>query len=105
MPLQRRFPKRGFKNYPFKTTYNVVNLSRLLEAFEGVNEISLEAIYGRGLAVNGSPVKILGDGEVTGALKVEAHKLSAQAREKLEKAGGAASALKAKPCLRKGRKV
>ena len=93
MPLQRRLPKRGFKNYPFKTTYCVVNLSRLLEAFESETEISLEAIYGRGLAVNGSPVKILGDGEVTRALKVEAHKFSAQAREKLEKAGGAASAL------------
>ncbi len=93
MPLQRRLPKRGFKNYPFKTTYSVISIGRLVEAFEGVTEITLEAIYARGLAVNGSSVKILGDGEISVALKVEAHKFSASAREKLEKAGGAVTQL------------
>ena len=93
MPLQRRLPKRGFKNYPFKTTYSVISIGRLVEAFEGVTEITLEAIYARGLAVNGSSVKILGDGDISVALKVEAHKFSASAREKLEKAGGAVTQL------------
>ena len=95
MPLQRRLPKRGFKNYPFKVTYSVISLGRLLEAFPEITEISLEAIYGRKLAVNGSPVKILGDGDVSAALQVEAHKFSASARQKIENAGGKANALEA----------
>jgi large subunit ribosomal protein L15 len=93
MPLQRRLPKRGFKNYPFKVTYCVVSLKRLAEAFAGQNSISLEEIYGRGLAKNGAPVKILGDGELSSALTVEAHKFSASAREKIQNAGGEAKAL------------
>ena len=95
MPLQRRLPKRGFKNYPFKITYSVISLGRLVEAFPEITEISLEAIYGRKLAVNGSPVKILGDGDVSAALQVEAHKFSASARQKIENAGGKANALEA----------
>lgn len=93
MPLQRRLPKRGFKNFPFKTTYCIVSLARLAAAFEGKTEISLEDIYGRGLADNGALVKVLGDGEISAALKVEAHKFSASAREKLQNAGGEARAL------------
>ena len=93
MPLQRRLPKRGFKNYPFRTRYSVISLARLIEAFEGKTEISLEDIYARGLAKTGTPVKVLGDGEVTAALKVEAHKFSASAKEKLQGAGGEAKAL------------
>lgn len=93
MPLQRRLPKRGFKNYPFRTRYSVVNLSDLVSHFEGKTEISLEDIYGRGLAKNGSEVKVLADGDVSVALKVEAHRFSASAREKLQNAGGEAREL------------
>lgn len=93
MPLQRRLPKHGFKNEPFKVTYSVVSLTRLQEAFEGKTEISLEEIYARGLAKNGAPVKVLGDGEIAIALKVEAHKFSKSAAEKIQKAGGEAIAL------------
>lgn len=93
MPLQRRLPKHGFKNHPFKVTYSVVSLTRLQEAFEGKTEISLEEIYARGLAKNGAPVKVLGDGEIAIALKVEAHKFSKSAAEKIQKAGGEAIAL------------
>ena len=93
MPLQRRLPKHGFSNFVFKATYSVVSLARLQEAFEGKNEISLEDIYARGLAKNGSPVKVLGDGEMTVACKVEAHKFSKSAAEKIQKAGGEAIAL------------
>lgn len=95
MPLQRRLPKRGFKNYPFRNRYEVVNLSDLVSHFEGKTEISLEDIYARGLAKNGYPVKVLADGEVSVALKVEAHKFSASAVEKLQKAGGEAKAIEA----------
>jgi large subunit ribosomal protein L15 len=93
MPLQRRLPKRGFKNHPFRIRYAIVNLADLLTHFAGKTEISLEDIYARGLARSGSPVKVLGDGELAVALTVEAHRFSASAREKLEKAGGAAKAL------------
>lgn len=93
MPLQRRLPKRGFKNYPFRVRYEVINLGLLLAAFEGVSEITLDDIYERGLARIGCPVKILGDGEISTALTVEAHKFSASAMEKIQKAGGKAVAL------------
>lgn len=89
MPLQRRLPKRGFKNYLFKITFEVINLDRLQAAFEGKNEISLDDIYERGLCRFGAPVKILGGGEVTSALKVEAHRVQpGPAAEKIRAAGG-----------------
>ncbi len=93
MPLPRRLPKRGFKNYLFKVTYSVINLARLAETFEGKTEITLEDIYARGLAAYGTPVKVLGEGEVSAALKVEAHKFSRSAVEKLRAAGGEAKEL------------
>jgi large subunit ribosomal protein L15 len=96
MPLQRRLPKRGFKNYPFRNRYEVVNLADLVSHFEGRTEISLEDIYGRGLARNGFPVKVLAGGDISVALSVEAHKFSAAAVEKLQKAGGSAKALEEK---------
>lgn len=94
MPLQRRLPKRGFKN-PFREEYVGINVGRLLEAFEGKSEISLVDIYERGLCKRGAPVKILGTGEVTTAVTVEAHRFSAAAAEKIAKAGGSAKVLEA----------
>jgi large subunit ribosomal protein L15 len=93
MPLQRRLPKRGFKNYPFRTRYEVINLDRLAETFENAANISLDDIYARGLASPGAAVKILGRGELTLAFTVEAHKFSASASEKILKAGGQVKAL------------
>ncbi len=93
MPLQRRLPKRGFKNAPFKATYEVINLDRLVASFEGKTNITLEDIYERGLCKAGASVKILGVGEVSVALTVEAHKFSASAAEKIRNAGGEAKAL------------
>ena len=97
MPLQRRLPKHGFKNFPFKVAYQVINLDRLVAAFGDKTDISLDDIYQRGLAPFGSPVKILAGGEVQGALKVEAHKFSTTAAEKIRKAGGEARELEAAP--------
>lgn len=88
MPLIRRLPKRGFNNAAFHKNYAVVNLSDLESFKEGtvVNEQSLrEAKLLRG---NGAALKILGDGELKHALTIEADKVSASAREKIEKAGG-----------------
>ncbi|OBQ57589.1 50S ribosomal protein L15 [Halodesulfovibrio spirochaetisodalis] len=93
MPLARRLPKRGFSNAKFKAVYDVINLDRLAEAFEGQNNITLEDIYARGLAKNGAAVKILGRGELSAALTIEAHKFTASALEKIQNAGGEAKAL------------
>lgn len=88
MPLIRRLPKRGFNNAAFHKRYAIVNLSDL-NAFEAgavVNEQLLrESNLVRGQFVG---IKILGDGELKHDLKVEADKVSAAAREKIEKAGG-----------------
>ncbi len=89
MPLVRRTPKRGFTNI-FRIEVSAVNLSRL----EGLGgEISPELLQEHGLARVGRPVKILGDGEVTQALKVSAHQFSKSARAKIEAAGGSCETL------------
>jgi large subunit ribosomal protein L15 len=95
MPLQRRLPKRGFKNALFRQRYEVINLDRLLAAFQGAPAISLDEIYARGLARRGAPVKILARGEIAAAVSVEAHTFSALAAEKIRKAGGQARTLEA----------
>ncbi len=87
MPLQRRLPKRGFTALD-KKVYTLVNL-RDLEQFEAGSVIDVEALSLAGLVnkvVDG--VKILGDGELTKALTVKAHKFSKSAQEKIEAAGG-----------------
>jgi large subunit ribosomal protein L15 len=96
MPLQRRLPKRGFKNYLFRNRYSEVNLAALTAHFGGVREIRLEDIYARGLAANGSPVKVLGVGDLSGPLDIEAHAFSATALKKIAAAGGTAGVLEEK---------
>jgi large subunit ribosomal protein L15 len=96
MPLIRRLPKRGFNNAAFHKNYAIVNLTDLASFKEGtvVNEQVLrEAKMLRG---NGAGLKILGDGELKHALTIEADKISASAREKIEKAGGSVT-LRQKP--------
>ena len=93
MPLQRRLPKRGFKNDLFRVAYAVINLDRLLAVFEGKNSITLDDIYARGLCKVGASVKILGGGEVAAPITVEAHRFSSSAAEKIRNAGGEAKAL------------
>ena len=88
MPLIRRLPKRGFNNAAFHATYGIVNLSDLNEFKAGtvVNEELLrESKLVRGDVAG---IKILGDGELKHALKIEADKVSESARGKIEKAGG-----------------
>ena len=87
MTLQRRLPKSGFKNYLFKVTYEVINLDRLLAAFPDQKEITLEDIYSRGL-VKSALVKILGEGEVTRPVSIEAFRFSQSAKDKILAAGG-----------------
>jgi large subunit ribosomal protein L15 len=88
MPLHRRLPKRGFTNI-FRTEYTVLNLDRLVELNE--KELTLEAFQAKGyLKSRGELLKILGNGELTTAITVHAHKFSKSAQEKIEKAGGKA---------------
>lgn len=96
MPLQRRLPKRGFKNAPFKVRYGVVDLDNLQKLLPDQTEITLKDIYKRGIVHPSELVKILGDGEVTKALTVEAHRFSRSAAEKIVKAGGKAVELMGK---------
>jgi len=92
MPLHRRLPKRGFTNI-FRTEYTVINLTRIaaVAAEKGVSEIGLDDYKKLGLASNKKDlIKILGNGEVTSAITISAHKFSKSAQEKIEKAGGKA---------------
>ena len=86
MPLHRRLPKRGFTNI-FKTEYEVVNLERLATLNE--TEITPEVLRKAGIVTSKNTlVKVLGQGELSKALTVHAHKFSKSAQEKIEKAGG-----------------
>jgi large subunit ribosomal protein L15 len=91
-PLQRRLPKFGFTS-PNRTQYAVVNLADL-EGFDAGATVDVAALETRGL-VKGryDGVKVLGNGTLTKKLTVRAHKLSATAREAIEKAGGSVEEL------------
>jgi large subunit ribosomal protein L15 len=84
MPLVRRVPKRGFTN-EFRVEYSVVNLGQLAGLGAAVTP---DVLAERGLVRLGRPVKVLGMGDIGGAVTVSAHKFSRTAREKIEAAGG-----------------
>ena len=89
MPLHRRMPKRGFTNV-FRKEFSIVSLDRLIELgkeFHG-DPITPEVLRKAGVIKTKHPVKILGDGELTIAITVHAHKFSKSAQEKITKAGG-----------------
>ncbi len=89
MPLYRRIARRGFSNEPFKKVFAIFNLSQLEEKYadgETVDRVSLDA---KGLLTkNADGIKVLGDGDITKKLNVCVDKVSASAKEKIEKAGG-----------------
>jgi large subunit ribosomal protein L15 len=86
-PIQRRLPKRGFKN-PFAARIAEVNVGDL-EVFTAGAKIDEQALIARGL-IRGrfDRIKILGDGELTKAVTVSAHSFSKTAAAKIQKAGG-----------------
>lgn len=92
MPITRRMPKVGFTNI-FKKEFSLVNV-KFLDCFEAGTQVTPELMYQEGLVKKLQlPVKVLGDGELTKALTVKAHKFSASAAEKIEKAGGKAEVI------------
>jgi large subunit ribosomal protein L15 len=93
MPLHRRVPKRGFTNI-FRTEYDVVNLDQLEKLFDKGATVTVESLRDAGIVSSRTAlVKVLGRGEVTKALTVQAHKFSGKAAEKLAAAGGKAEAI------------
>ena len=89
MPLYRRLPKRGFKNYNKK---NIVTVDvTKLEKFENGAVVDIQALLDAGIISDVyDGVKVIGNGELTKKLTVKAKKFSASAKEKIEKAGGSA---------------
>jgi large subunit ribosomal protein L15 len=96
LPLIRRMSrKRGFTNI-FRVEYAEVNLRNLAGRFSADSEVTPETLVRAGVIKNlKKPVKVLGQGDLEGALTVRAHKFSAVARQKIEAAGGKAEAIEA----------
>jgi large subunit ribosomal protein L15 len=94
MPLHRRVPKlKGFSNALFTTTYQVVNVGRLAELYPSGGEVTPESLAANGAVRRGELVKVLGSGDLSVALRVSAHAISASAKAKIEEAGGSVTLL------------
>lgn len=88
MPLQRRLPKRGFRN-PGKRVFAIVNLEQLEKKFEAGAVVDPSMLYDRGLlSRRADEVKVLGDGKLSKAITVKAHRFSQKARDGIAAAGG-----------------
>lgn len=88
MPLHRRLPKRGFNNI-FKKRWLEVSLAALNQHFQPDEEITPQVLHDRGVIKKAKyDVVVLGNGELSKALRVAAHRFTKSAREKIEKAGG-----------------
>jgi large subunit ribosomal protein L15 len=86
-PLFKRLPKRGFTNFS-RTVYAIVNVSDLND-FDAGSVVTLDVLLDKKIVRKGlAGLKVLGDGELTTALTVKAHKVSASAKAKIEAAGG-----------------
>ena len=89
MPLHRRLPKRGFTNI-FKKQWIEVSLEALDRNFDANTEITPEVMHQRGIIKKAKhDIVVLGNGNISKALKISAHRFTKSAREKIEKAGGA----------------
>jgi large subunit ribosomal protein L15 len=88
-PMQRRLPKRGFKN-PNRIEYTAVNLDRLQEIVEKFNmtDITPEVLHANGIIGKNDKFKILGRGELNSAVTITAHAVSATAKQAIEEKGG-----------------
>jgi large subunit ribosomal protein L15 len=88
-PLIRQVPKRGFNNAQFAPKVVAINVGDLEDLFNAGDEVTTEQLRAKNCAKGRyDELKILGDGELNKALTVSAHRFSASAREKIEKAGG-----------------
>lgn len=95
MPLQRRIPKFGFNNR-FRTDYKAVNIQKILDFIEAgklTEDVKLSDLVETGIVYKNDLVKILGKGELSTALQIEAHAVSNSAKKKIEDAGGSVKLL------------
>jgi large subunit ribosomal protein L15 len=93
MPLHRRLPKRGFTNI-FKKHWIEISLEALDKSFSENDEVTPQLLHNRGLIKKAKhDIVVLGNGEVSKALKVSAHRFTKSARAKIEKAGGAVTVI------------
>jgi large subunit ribosomal protein L15 len=91
MPLHMRVPKlKGFNN-PFRVEYQAINLDTIEES--GLDTVTPEALHAKGLTHKGALVKVLARGELTRAVRVEAHAFSKAAAERITAAGGSVEVL------------
>lgn len=89
MPLQRRLPKRGFSNAPFKKEYAIVNLKDLNKIIDEVDVITPEVLLQKRIIKKlKDGVKILGDGEIKKSVTVKTHAITKSALQKIESIGG-----------------
>ena len=96
MPMVRRIPKRGFNNR-FALHVVTVNIIELERTFNDGDQVTPETLKAHSLAQTRFDVlKVLGDGELTKKLNVEAHRFSGSAKEKIEAAGGTVTILPGK---------
>jgi large subunit ribosomal protein L15 len=89
MPIQRRLPKRGFKN-PHRVEYKVFNLGQVAQIAEkyGIEDFSMENLYVNGLVGRTDKVKILGNGELKAKITFKVNAISEKAKTAIEAAGG-----------------
>ena len=93
MPIHMRLPKlRGFRN-PFKVEFQVVNLDRINDLFPEGGDVTVADLVAKGAVRNDRPVKVLGQGDISVAVQVTAHRFSASAKDKIAAAGGTATEL------------
>ena len=96
MPLQRRIPKFGFKNFNRKE-YQVLNIEKIQELISRKkikDKLNIEEIYSLGLAKKNSLVKILARGKIKSPVKITAHKFSNKAQKEIVSAGGEVNLIK-----------
>jgi large subunit ribosomal protein L15 len=95
MPLIRRVPKRGFRHTAFRDLFGVVNIGDFEKIFKAKDSVTPQVLKDAGLFKGRAKVKVLGTGDLSKPLTVQAHAFSASAKEKIEKAGGKIEVLKA----------
>lgn len=95
MPIQRRIPKRGFKN-PHRVEFKVFNLGQIEQLVEkyGFTEINLETLFINGLLSRTDKVKVLGNGEIKSKLTFKVNAISEKAKAAVEAVGGTVEILK-----------
>jgi large subunit ribosomal protein L15 len=89
MPLYRRIARKGFSNYRFKKDFEIINVCDIEAKYADGETVNKETLVAKGMVKNsGMLIKILGNGDLTKKVTVDVSKVSASAKEKIEKVGG-----------------